>query len=419
LAEFLPFIGTRYSKEKVKLSAVMSPPYDVISEKYRDELYARADHNVIRLELSRELDPYASAKDHLDRWLQEGVLVRDEKSRFYVYYQTFNDPDGRQYTRQGVIGRLKVSPYSEKQVLPHERTLAGPKRDRLALMEATHANLSPIFGLVDDETMFFDQTLEIATTNAPLVDVDEHLESGGTVRHMMWSLDDAMAVDRISTMIRNKPVVIADGHHRYETSVAFSELHPDVPGAQYIMIFLSNLRSSGTVILPTHRVLYGMQSFNPYDFFSNLKERFELQQFDRREDAYDALMHDQRSVTMIELAESPHYTLIRNRDHAFTSALDELPVMQLQERILKQAAGLTQEAIDNKTNLLYPHSVQERDQMVSERADINATFYLRPVTPQEMARVVDEGNYMPQKSTYFYPKLLTGLVFHEFKIQGR
>jgi uncharacterized protein (DUF1015 family) len=128
-------------------------------------------------------------------------------------------------------------------------------------------------------------------------------------------------------------------------------------------------------------------------------------------------MHDVKAVTMIELDEEPHYTLLRSKEERYASALEALPVMQLQERILKQGAGLTQEAIDNKTNLLYPHSLGERDEMVAQRDDVNATFYLRPVTPAEMARVVEEGDYMPQKSTYFYPKLLTGLVLHEFEIQ--
>lgn len=417
MAEFLPFIGTRYNREKVKLSAVTAPPYDVISEQYRETLYERADQNVIRLELNHDPDPYASAKNYLDNWLKENILIRDEKARYYVYYQMFNDPEGRDYTRTGVIGRLRVTPYSEKQTLPHERTLAAPKRDRLALMEATKANLSPIFGLIDDETLIFDQTLEIATVNAPIADIDEHLENGDTVRHMVWSLDDAIAVERIERIMSSKPVVIADGHHRYETSVAFSEMHPEIEAAKYMMVFVSNLRASGTVILPTHRVLYGMKDLNTYSLFAKLREHYELQTFERREDAYEALVHDVKAVTMIELDEEPHYTLLRSKEERYASALEALPVMQLQERILKQGAGLTQEAIDNKTNLLYPHSLGERDEMVAQRDDVNATFYLRPVTPAEMARVVEEGDYMPQKSTYFYPKLLTGLVLHEFEIQ--
>ncbi len=394
-----------------------APPYDVISQQYREDLYQRADHNVIRLELNHAEDPYASAKSHLDRWLKENILIRDEKSRYYVYYQMFTDPEGRQYTREGVIGRLRVTPYSEKQTLPHERTLAAPKRDRLALMEATKANLSPIFALIDDESLVFDQTLEIATVNAPIADIDERLENGDTVRHMLWSLDDLIAVDRIQKIMSSKPVVIADGHHRYETSVAFAELHPEIKAAKFMMVFVSNLRASGTVILPTHRVLYGMPDFNAYALFAKLREIYDLQPYDRREDAYEALMHDQKAVTMIELSEAPHFTVLRSKDERYATALEGLPVMQLQERILKQGAELTQSAIDNKTNLLYPHSRAERDAMVAHRDDINATFYLRPVTPAEMARVVEQGDYMPQKSTYFYPKLLTGLVLHEFAIQ--
>jgi uncharacterized protein (DUF1015 family) len=284
-------------------------------------------------------------------------------------------------------------------------------------MEATKANLSPIFALIDDESLVFDQTLEVATVNAPIADIDERLENGDTVRHMVWSLDDAIAVERIQKIISSRPVVIADGHHRYETAVAFAELHPKIKGAMYMMVFVSNLRSSGTVILPTHRILYGLPDFDAYKLFAKLREQYALQPFERREDAHDALLSDQKAITMIELDEAPYFTLVRARDERYVSALEGLPVMQLQERILKQGAGLTQSAIDNKTNLLYPHSLQERDEMVAGRSDINATFYLRPVTPAEMAKVVEEGDYMPQKSTYFYPKLLTGLVLHEFEVQ--
>lgn len=416
MAQFLPFIGTRYHSTYVNVTKVVSPPYDVISPAYRDQLYDRDPHNVIRLELNRESDPYTAAQNEFREWLGEGIIERDVHSQFYVYYQRFNDPEGREYTREGVLGRLRLTPYSEKQVLPHERTLAGPKRDRLKLLETMHANVSPIFGLIDDKTMIFDHTLEAAAAQLPLADVDEILENGEHVRHTMWKLDDPHLVSRLTAIMQDQQVIIADGHHRYETSLAYAQAHPDESGAQFILIFISNLRAEGTVILPTHRVLHSFAEFDAYKAFEKLKENFELAQYDRREDAYQALLGDQQAVTMIELNESPRFSVVRQKASGSGSALERLPVQVLQEKILKGAIGLTQDAIDNKTNLLYPHSLEERDTMAAAQAT-QATFYLRPVQPAEMAAVVDEGDFMPQKSTFFYPKLLTGLVFHEFEVQ--
>lgn len=417
MAEFLPFKGTRYDASRVSMAGVVAPPYDVVSPAYRDVLYDRHPYNVIRLELNREIDPYTAAAHTFEEWKRAGILRLDEHPQFYVYYQRFDDPNGTEYTREGVIGRLRLTPYSEKQVLPHERTLAGPKRDRYQLLEATSTNLSPIFGLIDDETLLFDHTLEVATVRTALVDVDETLETGEHVRHLLWPLTDPMAADRIQKIVAGQQVIIADGHHRYETSVAFAQTHPEIEGAQYMMVFLSNLRAPGTVILPTHRVLYGLENFDAYRFLQAVLERFQIQEFERRDDALTALEDDHHAITMIELDTEPHYVLVRQRtDSNPGSALGGLPVQVLHEEILKGAAGLTQEAIDNKTNLLYPHSVAERDAMVEGR-QTNATFYLRAVSPAEMARVVQEGSFMPQKSTFFFPKLLTGLVFHEFLAQ--
>src|SRR5688572_21927155 len=169
---FYPFFGTRYNKEKVALRKVVAPPYDVISSDYRDALYELDAHNVVRLEFSRDADPYGSAKNDLDEWKRDGILIRDAEPAFYVYYQTFTTPSGEQVTRRGVLGRLKVTPYSEGNVLPHELTLPKAKKDRFDLLEAAHTNFSPIFGLIDDEAFIFDHTIDAAAATAPLADVD-------------------------------------------------------------------------------------------------------------------------------------------------------------------------------------------------------------------------------------------------------
>ncbi len=415
MPEFLPFIATRYNPSRVQLENVTSPPYDVISQEYRDLLYERDPHNIIRLEWNRDSDPYGTATRFFREWKKDGILRPDERPAFYVYRQIFRVPDGGEISRSGVIGRIKLSPYSEKEVLPHERTHAAPKQDRLALMEHLHANISPIFGLISDPSFFFDETLEIATAYAPLADVEESLPANGCIRHLIWRLPDETAENRISQLVSHSPVIIADGHHRYETAVEFHKRHPEIPGAEHMMMFLANLHAEGTVILPTHRLLFGLDNFNQYHLLRQLAARFELLPFHSREEGIAELERDESAVTLLEFPEDPRWMLVRDSNPQERDSL-HLPASRLEEDILIPMAGMTRTQIDARSNLLYPHTVQEVDE-IEESQLWNAVFYLRAVRPSEMQRVVEHGGFMPQKTTYFYPKLLTGLVMHEFGAQ--
>jgi uncharacterized protein (DUF1015 family) len=418
MPKFHPFRGTRYDPALVSVEAVVAPPYDVISPEQQSELYSRDPHNVIRLILNHDEDPYSSAATFLHDWKVDGVLKPESTTdQFYVYYQTFRVPGGKDVTRTGVIGRLKLSQYDEGEVRPHERTLAGPKRDRLKLFEATKTNLSPIFGLVDDESRIFDQTLELATVRSPLADVQETLPTGAQVRHILWKLDDPMAIDRLRKIVQRGPITIADGHHRYETALAYRDAHPETPGANYVMTYLSNVHGEGTVILPTHRALHGVEDFDQYKFLEKLRGSFALEVFDDRATAQAALQSDSSIITMIELNDAPKFVAVRDNSTRKLGALESVASWRLQEEVLKSVIGLSQQAIDDKTNLLYPHTLEELDTM-SATTEIQAAFLLRAVTPAEMVEVVKAGAFMPQKSTFFYPKLLSGLVLYEFANQS-
>ncbi len=411
---FSPFIGTRYNPGQIKLNDVVSPPYDVISTEQRDAFYEKDEHNVIRLELNRDADPYKSAAEFFKQWKTEGAVIQEAAPVFYVYYQTFRTPEGTRVTRRGVLGALKVSPYSEGNVLPHEQTLPKAKKDRFALLEAAKTQFSPIFGLIDDEVQVFDHTIDSVTATAPLADIDEMLPNGETVRHTLWKLTDPALITRLEKLVATKKIVIADGHHRYETAVAFSEAHSEIPGADRIMIYLANLRAEGTVVLPTHRILYGLDGFNQYTFLTNLEKNFTVSICQSREEGLKLLSAG--AFTLIQFPEPPHWVVVSNSPDGGqngVNSLSKLAVYRLHEEILKPVAHLTQEQIDAKSNLLYPHTIAELDEMTT-RQDYNAAFILNSVTPDEMMAVTGEGAFMPQKSTYFYPKLLSGLVFYEF-----
>jgi uncharacterized protein (DUF1015 family) len=282
-------------------------------------------------------------------------------------------------------------------------------------MEHTHANLSPIFGLISDPVFLFDHSIDAVTAYAPLADVDEVLPNGQTVRHILWRVDDKLTEDRIKNIVANSPVIIADGHHRYETAVEYHTRRPEVEAAKYMMMFISNLQSEGTIILPTHRLLHDAPDFNQFRVLKKLEERFILTQFTTREEGVAALDRDENSWALTEFAEDPKYVLVSDSE---TKSRGERRIAagRLEDEILKPIIGLSTEAIDAKSNLLYPHSLHEIDEM-KESAAWDAAFILRPVWADEMLEVVQNGSYMPQKSTYFYPKLLTGLVLHEFEAQ--
>ncbi|MDP4219284.1 MAG: DUF1015 domain-containing protein [Bacteroidota bacterium] len=414
---FEPFIGTRYNTDKVRMKDVVSPPYDVISPEQQAELYKKDPHNVVRLELNHDSDPYTCAKQFFDEWKVNGILQPENSPAFYVYYQTFKTPDGTQVTRRGVLGRLRLTPYSSGDVLPHERTLSGPKKDRMQLLVIARTNFSPIFGLIDDASLVFDHTIDSVVANAPIADIDELLPTGDSVRHTSWRLTDPAQVTRLEKLIAGKKIIIADGHHRYETALAYAQANPENAAAQYMMIFIANLHSEGTIILPTHRILHDKTDFNQYSFIAELRKKFSVELMDSRDEGMKHLATDANALTLIQMPEEPKFVLVKDTsDLASSSPLEKLAVYRLHEKILKPIAGLTQAEIDNKTNLLYPHTLPELDSMLSGH-DYDAAFILKPTTSHEVIDVTGSGEFMPQKSTYFYPKLLSGLVFYEFEEQ--
>lgn len=411
MPQFLPFVGTRYNSSRVELADVVAPPYDVISSERREVLYERDPHNIVRLDFCHDSDPYSCAGRELRQWKQQGILITDQRPAMYVYRQLFDVAGLGQVSRTGVIGRLKLSPYSEHEVIPHERTHSGPKEDRFRLMEATAADLSPIFGLISDDSFLFDQTLELATVAPALVDIDERLQSGELVRHLLWRLDDPAAEERLSKIVAHAKIYIADGHHRYETALNYAARHPEVAAAQYVMMFISNLAAPGTVVLPTYRLLYGAQDFNQYRFLEALRKTYDIVPIAGREEGIELLDREANSITLIEFPEEPKYVLVSSRN----AGAHELPATEV-DHILRAIVGLSETSLTRRENLLYPHTLDELDEMKEERA-WDAAFLLRSVRPDELLAVVGRGEFMPQKTTYFYPKLLTGLVLHEFNEQ--
>jgi uncharacterized protein (DUF1015 family) len=392
MATVRPLSGLRYDQARVgDVGAVLAPPYDVISPADQAELYARSPYNVIRLILAREPERAAAAARTLAEWVRSGILVRDPAPALYLYSQQFSLPDGTTRRRDGVLCRLQLEDFTAGVIHPHERTMPGPKADRLAILRATGANLSAILALYARPGEGV-RTL-LGDVGAPLVDV-----SGW---HRLWRVTDAQAIARFEAALASEPLIIADGHHRYETALAYRDEQPGNEAARYVLAYLANMEEEGVVILPTHRLVRGPLALAADALVERMAESFVVEPLPAGH---------RRSVGEIDCLLPGRRLRLRARGAA-AARLGHLPpvvrgldVAVLHGAILEPLLGVGPE------DLGYTHDDEEAAEAVSA-GRAAAAFLLNPPSIAEVRAVCMAGELMPEKSTYFYPKLPTGLVF--------
>ncbi|MGO9833663.1 MAG: DUF1015 domain-containing protein [Polyangiaceae bacterium] len=433
MAEIAPLRPLRYDVSRLRggLASVVAPPYDVISPQKRALLAARDPHNVVRLILP-EGDgdaKYANAAALLARWRDEGTLVRDAGPAFYRYEQTFlppGSPDGsKRITRRGFLALVRVVPFTDRIVLPHERTLSGPKEDRLKLFRATGTNLSPGFMLYSDPRNELKSPLDAADEIARF-----STEDG--VEHALAAVRDPDAVRSIVGGVAASTLLIADGHHRYETALRYSQEVTDARTDalargehRYFMTFLANGDDPNLVVFPTHRHVHSLSSFSYDDLLRGALPYFAVEELDPRtgSDGVLAALRKAGRVAPSIAAAAPdgRVSLLTLRPGADlsthptlgtkTAALRRTDVALLHSGLLEHVLGITPEAQAAKTNLWYPQDGQAA--LTELRGGRGQALFLMNATPVAQVRdVADEGEVMPQKSTFFYPKVLTGLAIH-------
>ncbi len=395
MAVVRPFRALRYDPARVgDLGAVVAPPYDVISAAQREALYDRSPWNVVRLILPREAERAAAAAATLAAWTESGVLRRDPDPALYFYSQEFSLADGSRYTRDGVLCRLGLEEFSTGVVRPHERTFPGPKQDQLALLRATGAYLSPIFGLYarPDERL-----RDVASVSGP--PLQEIVEDHGEV-HRLWRLADPGAIARVTATLGPETIFIADGHHRYETGLAYRR-ERGAAGPDSILAFLSNMEEDGLVVLPTHRLLRVPLRLAPAAIDARLRDGFAVEPLaagaPRPDGAIDVVLPDRR-------------LRVRPREAALAAvrglppSVRALDVAVLHDALLGPVLGV------QPGDLTFTH---DDDEAVAEVAAGRSTaaFLLNPPSVAAVRAVCLAGELMPEKSTYFYPKLASGLVF--------
>ena len=424
MPEIRPFKGLRYDPETAgDMGNIICPPYDIIPPAMQQELYDSSEYNAVRLELPKEDDPYGAAAERLMKWMEGGALRQDDEPALYPYFQTYTDPEGNTYTRKGFFCALRLHEFSEKKVLPHERTLSGPKKDRLNLFKRTKANISSIFGLYADQELRADRAIDaFAADNEPIVDA-----AFQGVRNRLWKMTDPDLVAAVQQVLIDRQVYIADGHHRYETGVNYRNLraeeNPSHTGEEpynFILIYLANIFDEGLIIFPLHRMVHNLEQFDPEGLIDTLSTNFEVKPLGGRDGLKQYLENESSShvygavtsagVWGIRLKQPPEALL----GDSVPLPLLQLSVVVLHELVLQRMLGITPEAMRSQANLIY----EEDDRKVFnavEKGEIQVGFVVKPTTVQQVLDISGEGEVMPQKSTYFYPKIMTGLVMHSLK----
>ena len=445
MPEIQPFRGLRYDLGHVgSLADVVAPPYDVIDSVQQNELYKKHSANVVRLILNRE-EPgdqgadarYQRAAQFLRNWTREGVLVSEPEPSLYVYHQQF-DHDGIQVTRRGFMCGVKLQRFGEGQIYPHEETHAAAKRDRLALIQACQANLSPVFGLYPDPQNVAQELLDAATQNVLPVAAEDHLG----VMHRMWSVSDLEIINQVSAVLADQPLYIADGHHRYETACnyadeliqksAIDKQHP----ANFVLAMCVSMEDPGMLVLPTHRLFRGLPTMTAETLANRIGDRMRLEPCGRGPEA--AVQVWQQISDRQEQGMMGFYT---RGDDVWTLAtitdggrerMDQLAGeqcdcwRQLGVSILHRLVMEDLLATTDLPRPMYVHSVEEvvhglqhgdavgRD--ATGQAGSGGHFELAclvmPASLDDVREISHQGERMPAKSTYFYPKLLSGLVFN-------
>lgn len=419
-----PFQALRYDPIHAgSMRDVIAPPYDVISEPERDVLYDRNPHNVVRLILNRDADRYGSSAAFLDDWKRAGVLARDPKPALYYYEEEFALADGSRHARRGVLSTVKIEPFSAGVIRPHERTFARAKKDRMALLRACRTNLSPIFGLFAESP----DILQPLRTAVATRDADVELIDHNGWRHRLWIVDDSEAITATVAALAPQTVFIADGHHRYETALEYRDAvnaegsYPADAPHNFILMYLTSMQEPGLLVLPTHRVLGAGVSIDPATLQNQLDTAFTSRTFRRDElPALHAYLADALEEARFALALRGREEIVALglRDRTVldryaaevTPTVRKLDVTVLDAVVLKGLLGIDTVAAEQAGDLSYTHD--DVDALAAVDRGAAAAFLMNAPRLASVAEVCLAGEVMPQKSTYFFPKLASGLVFH-------
>ena len=408
MATIKPFQPYRYSAKAGDPAQLLTQPYDKINPAMQAKYLAASPYNLVRLILGERHasdnatdNVYTRAAKHLDDWIRDGILSRDPAPGLYAYFQEFEVPDtGERAVRQGFIGIGKIEDYSANIVHRHEQTLSGPKKDRLELLRHTRAHFGQIFMLYPDPDGAVDRILAEASHETPVLDVLDDYQA----RHRVWAITNAATIGAIQELMAPKKLLIADGHHRYETALGYRNENPGDAAAEYVMMTFVNMHAPGLKILATHRVVRNLDGFNASAFLEKAKSSWTVTA--STPEALKAALSQPKPESVrigvltlggAHLFEQPRRT-------------GELDVPVLHREIIGSLLGISEEAVREEKNIHYVRGVDAAAAELQNGAQV--VFLLEPTPIEDMARIAFSGGVMPQKSTDFYPKLLSGVTIY-------
>ncbi|UCG57460.1 MAG: DUF1015 domain-containing protein [Phycisphaerales bacterium] len=434
--EIRPFKAVRFNPDVVgDVGNCVAPPYDVISPSQQQQLYEKSPYNIVRIIKGRvkasdngEDNQYTRAADYFNRWMQEGALIQDPTDTIYGYVQDF-DVAGTALQRLSFIASAKLEEFGEI-VRPHEQIFPKPMADRLRLKRATAARLGLVFMLYDDQQRVAESVIEQAVTDEPLIDfVDEQ-----AVRHRLFAITDKEAIKQITEMMSDKSCIIADGHHRYTTGLTYSKESAD-PAAKYQMLAFTNTSHEGLIVLATHRIVGNLQDCRFSDLVSGLGKNFEITKFafasqEEKTQAKQRMLAQMKAgydkhknAFGIYGADSAFYTAVLKDERLMDTVVPEmsvawrrLDVSVLHILILEELLGINEQVLAEGEILQFvkdtPRAIDDSISWV-DSGEKQVAFFMNPLKMQQLKDVTSAGERMPQKSTYFYPKMYSGLTIHK------
>jgi uncharacterized protein (DUF1015 family) len=431
MVRIAPFRGLFYNQKKTRdLSKVIAPPYDVISKEEQEKLYRRSPYNFVRLDLNQEPDSYSAAAQLFQQWQDEGIFERDVVPAIYYLTHRFSLKSGETRERQGFFALTELQDFSSGAIRPHEMTLDAPKEDRLQLMLACNAQLSPIFALYAQPNQAIHRILAVHVEGAaPFIEIEQ--DNGEECR--LWRITDSALILKVQQEMQNQPLLIADGHHRYEATLNYRNQLRSTRGQwsgreafNYIMTYFANMNDGGVVILPTHRLVRGYTHKPFLELEEALQAYFYVEQHPKTPEGkisfLKALKNAAKKHRVIgaSFKRDPRYLILRLKNKRImqrlapdlSAPLRELDVTTLHLLILEHILRLGPDLQASGETIRYSQD-EEAVLQALEKEDFQAAFILNPPKTEEILTIANSGEKMPQKSTYFYPKLISGLIVNK------
>ena len=418
-----PINAIVYNQEKVDINDVIAPPYDVITSAQQDELYKKSPYNIVRLILTKGDNRYEDAKNFFEKWQSEGVLKHTDKPCIFYLIQKYTTENGKKIERKGFIARNKIEKFETKKILPHEYTMGGPKEDRLKLTKAAEANFSQIFLVYNDpEKQIENKILPKYLPQKPFIDATD---SNG-VQNIVYLIDDPEDIKVFEQTLKGKTTLIADGHHRYETAMAYSEISNN-PEAQFVMSYFTNADDENLIIFPTHRII--TKFIEPYILIEAVKKYFDLEEFTFNS-ANKAKIKEQflasieksneKVISMGLYMKNVNKFYLLKLKEGMTDLVDAPDVLKkldltvLHDLIITKELGYSAQDQMAQNGIKYIKQEFEAFDMV-DLGKAEASFIMAYPKMKDILDISSQGYRMPQKSTYFYPKLLSGIVINPLK----